>query len=443
LHPSFGYYFEQFCLEPHGLVYKLNTLPNDTLRPPPPDKNLIAANEAFWAQAEATAFTPIFRAVTPADVNVTKSFGEKLLDRFHVAREPNPNATIAGTFYSRGLDFWGVQLQRTGDLTNAAAHFETAQKLNPDNVVAQINLDFNRSLQAGQAVPVDLTKATTDQFGKYSSWNDVLNANGPFDETSFTFKNGAILASGGNRSQAVEAFERVRQLAPDNLAARLWLAQLYLASHLPDRALDALHEPMTQPEQFSLNATNSAQLGIFTAAAYFQKDNNARGIQLIETEISRQPTNDTLLITAVQIYLQRKLFTNAMTIIDRKLQTAPDDPTWLFGKGLTSIQIKAYDNAIAALTHLLSIQTNNNDALFNRAVAYLQSDQLDAARADYTKLGETFTNSYQIAYGLGEIAWRKHETNEAIKNYEAYLTTANTNSAEATNIIGRLKALKR
>ncbi len=244
LHPSFGYYFEQFCLEPHGLVYKLNTLPNDTLRPPKPDKNLIAANEAFWAQAEATAFTPIFRAVTPTDQNAAKSFGEQLLDRFHVEREPNPNAMIAGTFYSRGLDFWGVQLQRAGDLTNAAALFAMAQKLNPDNIVAQINLDFNRSLQAGQTVPIDLTKTTTDQFGKYSSWNDVLNANGPFDETSFTFKNGAILASGGYRRQAVEAFERVRQLAPDNLAARLWLAQLYLASHLPDRALDALHEPM-------------------------------------------------------------------------------------------------------------------------------------------------------------------------------------------------------
>ena len=27
LHPSFGYYFEQFYLEPHGLVYKLKILP--------------------------------------------------------------------------------------------------------------------------------------------------------------------------------------------------------------------------------------------------------------------------------------------------------------------------------------------------------------------------------------------------------------------------------
>jgi len=443
LHPSFGYYFEQFCLEPHGLVYKLNTLPNDTLRPPKLDRNLIAANEAFWAQAEASAFAPIFRAVTPPDPNAVKSFGEKLLDRFHVAREPNPNASVAGTFYSRGLDFWGVQLQRTGDLTNAAAHFVMAQKLNPDNVVAQINLDFNHSLQAGETVPVDPSKATTDQFGKYSSWDAVLNANGPFDETSFTFKNGVILMSGGLRRQAVEPFERVLQLAPDNLPVRLWLAQAYLASRLPDRALDVLHAPLTRPEMFSLTATNSTQLNILAAAGYFQKNNNARGIELVETEIARQPTNDTLLVTAVQIYLQRKLFTNALTIIDRKLQDTPDDPTWLFGKGYASIQIKAYDDAIAALTHLLSIQTTNNDALFNRAVAYLQSDKLDAARADYTKLGETFTNSYQVAYGLGEIAWRKHETNEAIKNYEAYLTTANTNTAEATNIIARLKSLKR
>ena len=66
----------------------------------------------------------------------------------------------------------------------------------------------------------------------------------------------------------------------------------------------------------------------------------------------------------------------------------------------------------------------------------------DAARADFEKLGQTFTNSFHVAYGLGEIAWRNHETNEAIKQYQAYLATANTNTAEATNIIQRLRELK-
>ncbi|MDD5139524.1 MAG: tetratricopeptide repeat protein [Verrucomicrobiales bacterium] len=440
LHPSFGYYFELFYAEPHGLVYRLNTLPNDTLMPPPLDKNQIAVNETFWAQAEKTAFSPIIKAVTSIEPNAQQSFGEKLLNRFRVAREPSHNAPIVGAYYSRSLNFWGVQIQRAGDLTNAAAHFEMAQKLNPENIVAQVNLDFNRSLQAGQTVPVDLSKANAE---KYSSWSAILGEDGPFDEPSFCFKTGAILASqNGYFRQAVEPFERVRQLVPDNLAARLWLAQCYLVSHLSDRALDALREPLEQPVKFSLTPTNSTQLNILAAAAYFQKDNNNRGIELIEAEISRQPTNDVLLVTAVQIYLKRGLFSNALAIIDRKLEAAPEDPTWLFGKGFASIQTKAFDDAIAALTHLLTIQTTNNDALFNRAVAYLQSGRLDAARADYQQLQKAFTNSFQVAYGLGEIAWRKHETNEAIKNYEAYLATVNTNTAEATNIIQRLRELK-
>ncbi len=443
LHPSFGYYFEQFCMEPHGLVYKLNMLPGDTLLPPSPDKNQIAANETFWAQAEKTAFAPIIQALTPPDPNAPRSFGEKLLDRFQVAREPNPNASVAGAFYSRSLNFWGVQSQRADQLTNAADAFETARQLNPDNIVATINLQFNQRLRAGQNTPVDLSKATADKFGKYRSWQDVLNANGPFDEPSFCFKDGIILAAdNGYIRQAVEPFERVHHLVPDNLGARLWLAQVYLASHLPDRVLDALREPQAPQEKFSADETNLIQIDLYTAAAYFQKNDNVRGIQLVEAGLSRQPTNDFLQMIAAQIYLKRGLFTNALAIIDRKLQLTPDDPTWLFGKGFASIQMKTYDDAIAAFTRLLSIQTNSNDALFNRAVAYLQSGKLDDARADYEKLQQSFTNSPPVAYGLGEIAWRKHETNEAVRNYEIYLHTANTNNPEATNIIQRLRDLK-
>jgi tetratricopeptide (TPR) repeat protein len=442
LHPSFGYYFEQFCMEPHGLIYKLNTLPNDTLLPPLPDKNQIAANQNFWGQADKTTFAPIIQALTPQDPHSPHSFGEQLLGRFHVAREPNPNAAVVGAFYSRSLDFWGVQLQRADDLTNAAIVFEKAQQLNPDNFVADVNLQFNQNLRAGKVEPVDLSKTTADKLGKYRSWDAVLGENGPFDETSFCFKSGAILVQGGLLRQAVEPFNRVRQLVPHNLAARLWLAQCYLASRLSDRALDTLRDPMDQPEIFPVDETNSMQLNLLAAAAYFQKDDNARGIQLVKTEISRQPTNEPLLVVATQIYLKRGLFTNALDIIDRKLQATPDDPTWLYGKGFASIQIKAYDDAITAFTHLLTIQTTNNEALFYRAVANLQSGKLDASRADYEKLGQSFTNSFLVAYGLGEIAWRKHETNEAIKNYEAYLNTANTYTAEATNIIQRLRDLK-
>jgi tetratricopeptide (TPR) repeat protein len=144
----------------------------------------------------------------------------------------------------------------------------------------------------------------------------------------------------------------------------------------------------------------------------------------------------------VQAYLNHGLFTNALVIIDRQLKLAPNDPAWLFNRGYVSIQAKAYDDAIDAFTRVLAIKTNNPPALFNRALACLDSGKLDAARADYKTLQQSFTNSFPVAFGLGEIAWRKHETNEAIKNYKLYLANANTNTAEATNVIQRLRELK-
>ena len=443
LHPSFGYYFEQFYQEPHGLVYKLKTLPEDSLLPPLPDKNQIAGNEEFWSHAETQAFVPIKRAVTPPDPNTPCSWGERLLNEFHVPREQNQNAILAGTFYSRSLDFWGVQLQRANELEKAAAAFALSEELNPDNIVAQINLQFNQSLRAGKSVPLNPAKATRDQFGKYHDWNEVLNANGPFDEPSFCLAEGILMAAqNGLFRQAVATFARIRKLAPDNLDARLWLGQIYVMSRLPDRALEALRDPLEQPERFSLAKTNQAQLNIIAAAAYLQKNDLARGTQLFETEIALHPTDTNLLTYVVQTYLAYGLFTNALTVIDHKLRLTPNDPAWLFNRGYVSIQSKAYDNAIDAFTRVLAIQTNNFSALFNRALACLYSSKLDAARADYKTLQQSLPHSFQVAYGLGEIAWRQHETNEAIKNYMLYLANANTNTEEATNVMQRLRELK-
>jgi tetratricopeptide (TPR) repeat protein len=442
LHPSFGYYFEYFYQEPHGQAGKLKILPGDTLLPPLPDKKQIAENNAFWARVETQAFAPIERAVTPPDPNAPCSWGQRMLEGFHVPREPNQNAIRAGVYYSRSLDFWGVQLQRAGDLTNAAACFKMAEAANPDNFVAQINLQFNQSLRAGKSVPLDLSKTTSDQFGKYRDWNGALNANGPFDEPSFCFVEGINLVSqNGFFRQAVAPLVRVREFEPDNLLARFTLGQIYVVSRLPDRALEVLRDPLEHPERFSLAKTNRTQLNIIAAAAYFQKNDLAQGTQLLETEIALHPTDDTLLDAVAQAYLTHGLLTNALDVIDRELRLAPNGPDWLFKRGYVSIQLKAYDDAIAAFTRVLAIRTNNPSALFNRALARLDSGKLDAAHADYITLQQTFTNSFQVAFGLGEIAWRQHDTNEAIKNYKLYLANANTNTAEATNVIQRLREL--
>ena len=442
LNPSYGYYFEHFYQEPHGLIYGMKELSNETLLPPPPDKNLIAENEAFWARTTDILRPAVLKSLDKSDSYIPVNLPTWILMHLHSPPVVDENAALVGMLLSRGLNDWGVQLQRAGELGKAAACFSSAQEFNPDNVVADINLAFNQTLRAGAPMEIDLSRVNLDQFGKYRSWNAVINANGPFDEISFCFENGMQLMQNRYFRQAAEQFNRVRQLAPDNLDARLELAQIYLFNRLPDRAEEVLQDPLARPDRFNLNATNSTSVNILAAAVHFQKNEPSAGSKLMELEISRHPTDDTLLTAAAQAYFMRGLYTNALRLIDSKLARSPDDVQWLFGKGYASIQTGAYDNAIGAMSHILEIQTNNPTAKFNRALAYLDAGKLDLARTDYRALQTTYTNSYQIAYGLGDIAARQHDTNEAIRNFQIYLTLAPTNSPEHTNVLTRLTHLR-
>ncbi len=444
LNPSFGYYFEAFYQEPHGLSYAMDLLSTNTLLPPPLDKKLIAENEKFWTEVTESVSPGIEKALMPPEPTARANFANWFLMHLHVTPEPNLNAIYVGTWYSRNLNAWGVELQRAGELAAAAARFTTAQDLNPDNVVAGINLDFNHKLRSGAALAIEPGRVNPDQFGKARSWSGVIAANGPFDEVSFTYEDGLILATQNQFfRQAAAPFTRVRELVPNFLDVRLQLAQLYVFNRLPDRALEALHDPMTQPDRFGLDADNSTGLSVLAATAYFQKNENARAVTLLKHEISRHPDDDNLLVASVQACIIHNLYADALPIIDHKLKRTPDDPKWLFAKGFAELQLTNYTPAIAALTRVLEIQTNDPTARFNRALAYLAVKKFDAAKADYLVLQTAYTNSFQVAFGLGEVAWQQHATNDAISSYERYLANAPTNTVEATNVIVRLRELKK
>jgi Flp pilus assembly protein TadD len=206
--------------------------------------------------------------------------------------------------------------------------------------------------------------------------------------------------------------------------------------------LEALQDPLDHPKRFGLNATNATELNVLASAAYFQKNEVPSGIALLELEMTRHPDDLNLVTAATQAYFMRGLYTNALRVIEHRLKQTPYDPQWLFGQGYANLQMGRYDQAITALTRVLEVSTNDPTARFNRALAYLQSDRLDKARADYLALQTSYTNSYQVAFGLAEVAWRQHATNDAIQNYEAYLANAPTNSAEFKTVRDRLTQLR-
>lgn len=441
LHPSFGYYFEEFYEEPHGLIYELKPLPRDTLLPPPVDKNLIAENEAFWADAQSRGLASVENALAPAPPNAPETLAQKELARLHVPQEQDFNAVVIGSWCSRSLDFWGAALNRAGALTNAGTAFQTALRLNPDNVVAEINLRFNTSLCAGRPPSLDFSMVSA--LGKFDNMGQAMTEGGPFDEPTFCFQYGKYLAQyNGFYRQAVAPFDRVCQLVPNFLPARFWLAQIYALNRMPDRTLAVLRVPQEQSNAFSLSDSDSTELNMLSAAAYFQKNDLAQGSHILETEISRNPSNDMLLLTVERVYVANGMYSNALAVVNRKLSVTPDDPDWLYAKGYADNQLGKYTDAIPSLNRVLAVQKDNNNALLQRATAYLGSGDLKAARVDYEVLQQIKANSVQVAYGLGEIAWNQHDTNEAIRNFEIYLENAPSNAPLNKIVNEQLSQLK-
>jgi tetratricopeptide (TPR) repeat protein len=140
-------------------------------------------------------------------------------------------------------------------------------------------------------------------------------------------------------------------------------------------------------------------------------------------------------------------FSNALPLMERQLKVTPDNLDALLNKGVASLQVGAFDPAIEALTKVLSIETNSSSelytkALLSRAIAYLRSDHLDEAQRDYEALQKSFPLAYRVYYGLGDIAYRRKDTNAAIRNYQLYLTNSPANPDEIKTVTNRLRELQ-
>ncbi len=447
LHPSFGYYFEVLFPMAHGLVYKLEPYPTNSVLAPAPPPEVMAENEDFWTKADEQALRFLAAAMTPS--KATSQPG--LLDRFaqsaHLFIETNRDALTLCTFYSQSLNFWAVQLQRQGQLPQAAAHFGRALELNPDNVVAEVNLECNRLLQAGQKTSVQISKAIEDKFG-HRSWDQIMRDDGPFDEPSFCFAQGNAFLQGGNNHQAALQFERVRALAPDNFEARIGLAQIYFFSRMPDEALQVINEIHSKAASLLNNHTNVVQLLAVETAAHLGKGDLSGAEAIVKSAVTKSPRDGDLLAAATKVYMEFGLYTNALETIDQQLALQPDDPGALFSKGNAWFQLNAFPQAIESLTRLLDMETNNFSkehyvAQFMRAKAYLGQAKLREAKEDYQVLRQALPKEFPVYFDLGEIAYREKDTNSAIENYKLYLANAPTNFTEDLKVVSnRLMELK-
>ncbi|HEX4646681.1 MAG TPA: tetratricopeptide repeat protein, partial [Verrucomicrobiae bacterium] len=296
LHPSFGYYFEQFRVQPHGLAYQLTSYTTNDITAPPPSAGELAENQAFWKQADASALDSVAQAISHSQKK-----GSGLLDRIakkaHLGREMDRDPITAGFYYSRALDYWGVELQKSGQLREAATYFTRALDMNPDNVAAGVNHEFNQSLQKGKKGGIEFASGLEDKFGRHRTWEQALGQDGPFDEPDFCFHQAILMATNGLARQAIEQLERSRALATNSEYASLILAQIFLQGGRYTNALAAAEDV--------LRFTNHEPGALFIkSASLIQMRDYAGSISPLNELLVAQTNNYSALLNRAIAHLQ-------------------------------------------------------------------------------------------------------------------------------------------
>lgn len=422
LHPSFGAFFEAFHMRPSGLVYRMDRYETNMISAPAMTSAEVQGNVDFWKSHEG------------------------VLDRIEkLSKAKSPDAFVMGMWCSRSLNFLGAELQRSGREPEAARFFQRARDLNPENVAALVNLRYNgarRTLAAsGAAKGWELSEQEQKLSERYRSMEELLAANGPFDEPTMCMVVGTTFAQGGLNRQAAEQFLRVQQLDPDNLQSRFWMGNLFLTAPLPDKTLEVVADLERRDAKQPLSKADRIETVRLKAMAYFGKGQTGAAEQVLLASWKQNPREDALLDTLFYIYFGTQKFADCQRVIQQQLEINPKNVRALLNLGATFIQSKDFAKAIGALDAALKLQPENSNALRNRAIAHLKTGRLDLARKDYESLLKQNPDSHVAHYGLGEIAFQQKDSAEAARHYERFLRTAPSGTPEVPVVERRLKEL--
>lgn len=415
LNPSFGFFFERVRSIPDGVGFKVQPVPVTFQKPSPPPGALEGAL-GVWTR-QTPRWEPVLR----------------------MREVQAPDARELTLFWSRAANALAVALQREGRLADAATVFQQARRINPDNVLARVNSEVNALAAAGKPIGTNLV-------GQIANLPLVpaLNNDGPMDEPQALLNYGRALLASPDRlpRQAWEALHRSGELNPGSLAAASGQVEALIQGGQLEAARTALEAlSRTHPES-SLSREDFAgrkRLEVYHALAR----GDAKSAEKLLDEVRGQFGNDVSLLNLLsQLYISQQRYAEAIPVLEQWRKLRLDDPAASIRLAAILIERRQFDQALRVLDQFLGQKSDNRPARINRAICLLQMGRLDDSRREYMALAEKMPDEPLLLFGLGEIAFRRKSTNEAIAHFEKYLKHAPTNTTEYAEVGARVQALR-
>ncbi len=438
LHTSFGYYFEEFYLKPHGVVYELKSYANKAIQPPLPTEAEIKVNENFWSELASGPLKPL-PSLSKLDTD----------------------PELVGTDYSVALNYWGVELQKANRLKEAHTRFAESVRINPDNYIARINLRYNDALQKGDHQPIDSAELFDKAMMKYGGLVGVLKLFGPPDEPDADLHVGEIMAESGNLRQAAALFTRRLELLPNDPEADLAMAKTYADGGKIDQVTEMVDKLHSNPKIRPWDLIRVQAMGYLAVTNYKAAET------ILEKAIQEEPLDRIRVGTLGVLFrriaydslrrkqpaLAREYFNAALTNINREVNiisaaqhSGDEDASMaatLLKRAEVEVMLGSLSEGVSTLDKILQIQPDNATALLNRALAEVQLKRIEAAKDDYKLLRHLLPQqSYVIDYHMADIAALEKNVPEEIRCLKRYLSAAPVDTEEYDIVQKRLQTLE-
>jgi tetratricopeptide (TPR) repeat protein len=412
--PYANFLTEDAYLKPAGPIFQVNADASGEILSPELTMKEQQVVVAYW-DSHTASLTELAAAA-----------GRKAVTAGYVAR-----------VWSRAANTAGVHLQRAGDLTGAEKLFKLAHQLTEENSAAEINLLVNKALKAKQ---IPNSAEVRKPLGVQSEASLYRNY-GLIDEPQALWGLGRELIRSAEPSlhNAANFFLRAKQLAPNFTKAQLgFIAACFNAGH-PDLALKGISEIQNRAQLSPEDLTSVTRFEAASLIVLKRKDEAER----ILTEAHQKNPKDTMPLELLsELYISQKRYEPASEALVQWLRLDPDDVTALNRQGLLLMVQKQYAKAVPLFDRILDKNSDHESARYNRAQCLGNLNKLDDARLDYEKLIRANPNNYLYRLGLGQIADRKNDTSEALKQFDAYLLAAPKTTEEYTNVAERVVKLR-
>ncbi len=458
-HPAFGLCFERFADEPRGFAHVLLPRPAQESATPVIAQTAAVAGDQLWQSRWNTLERSVFYAAR------SDAPPSPLHDLLRLPARPSLTVSLLKAAYSKSLNDWGVRIQRLGRATESAVWFERALMLNPGNLAARINLEYNQAVRRGDKSrlnPAVIQRQWAELFARYKTWREAIINDGPVDEPTYSFRTGRMLLQNGANRQAASAFARSMELAPEWPPPKLFLAETCIELGNFETALQLTDQlvPISAPSgggspgsavpagdsspfpQDAPQPLSPARLLLCRATALLGLTRTNDAVACIDSYVARYKENAVLLTIAADLYGKAAAYHSQLNLLNDLLQRDANQPKLLALQGYAQLQLTNYDAAIDTLNRVLQLTPDDQDARLSRAIASLAADHLEPARADYQFVLKKDKSCPDALFGLGTIAWREHDTNQASQFYAQYLAQAKPKSPQYALASERLKQLQ-